>query len=175
MRRHENVPSVVPAAPLSARNMSQVMATVALALLLVSVIFLTSGCTPELTQKNVELAEVHVYDLETRSTVIMPVELGDAGQLASLKDAWESLRSADHVNHSFGSDYDATLKIQFKDGRTVLIAWRQSWSHLRPDYLERWEYGKKVVPVDAAGASSTQMVELLKRYIAQPGLTPGGT
>jgi hypothetical protein len=133
------------------------------------------GCNNALDKDSVLLAEVHVYDYRARSTVIMGIDLTDPSDLAELQRAWESLEPTRRIEHAPGSDYDATLKIEFRDERVVLIAWRQSWSHLQADYLERWESGTNVVPVYAAGQSSARMVEYLKQWITRAGLTPGGT
>jgi sucrose-6-phosphate hydrolase SacC (GH32 family) len=102
------------------------------AVLLFTVGLWAAACGQALNRDSLEFAEVHVYDWQKRSTVVMAIDLEDPHQLEELESAWKSVAATRHIDHAPGSDYDATLKVQFKDGRVVLIAWRQSWSQLRP-------------------------------------------
>jgi hypothetical protein len=94
--------------------------------------------------------------------------------LAALQDVWTSLKDTRRLDHPFGGGHNATLVVKFKDARVVLVAWRQSWSDLQADYLERTESGVNVVSMNAAGVRSGKMVEYLRSAIVKAGVTPGG-
>jgi hypothetical protein len=129
----------------------------------------------QMTAETLESAEVHIWNGTGNPSIIVPIDIRDAQQLADLKDVWTSLKGARRIDHAFGSGFDATLVVKFKDSRVVLIAWRQSWSNLQADYLERSEYGSNVILVNNAGARSEKMMEYLRSAIIKAGVTPGGT
>ena len=129
----------------------------------------------KLTAETLESAEIHIWNGTGNPSIIVPIGIRDAQRLADLQDVWTSLEDARRIDHSFGGGYDATLVVKFKDTRVVLIAWRQNWSGLQADYLERTEYGANVISENAAGARSGKMVEYLRAAIVKAGVTPGGT